>query len=244
MGSWTQALPGRQSLEATKVLVAREKGGQARAQNRRLASSRIGTHPAPGGTEFSARAWDRGPDPSADRGQCPGFAQGGEVALRMLRSLALRGRRAREAPVAPGATTWRRRGTLARGPGAIAARARPCGARRGSGPWRCSGWRQRRMSPPGASGRYPTSECARARRGVQTRAWPGSEGTVRGGGEVGGPAPQRRPWFPGHAAVRRRRQATLRALCRTKLRAREWQLLVARRSGASLRLGTLEPMTR
>lgn len=70
----------------------------------------------------------------------------------------------------------------------------------------------------------------------------GGDGAAVGG--VGGPAPQRRPCFPGHAALRRRRQATLRALCRTKLRAREWQLLVARRSGAFLRLGTLEPMTR
>lgn len=157
-GPVPKRLPGRQSLEATKVLVAREKGGQVRTKNRRLASSRIGTHPAPGGTEYSARAWDRGPDPWANGGQCPGFARGGEVAPRMLRSLALRGRRAREAPVAPGATTWRRRGTLAQGPVAIAARARPCGARLGSGPWRCSGWRQRRMSPPGASGRYPTND--------------------------------------------------------------------------------------
>lgn len=187
MGCWTQASSWPAKFGSHPSAGRWGEGGQGRAETRRLASSRTGTHPAPGGTEYSARARDRGPDPSADRGRCPGFARGGAVAPRMLRSLALRGRRAREAPVAPGATTWRRRGTLAQGPGAIAARARPCGARLGSGPWRCSGWRQRRASPPGASGRYPTSECARARRGMQAPAWPGSEGTVPG--EVGYPRP-------------------------------------------------------
>lgn len=69
------------------------------------------------------------------------------------------GRRAREAPAAPGAAAWRRRVTPARGPGGVAA---------GAGPWRCSGWRPRRAAPLAASGRSPTNDFPSARHQILT----------------------------------------------------------------------------